>query len=220
VTPTSRRAVAIAAVLVLLGVFGAAAWRELAAGARGVDDCDVATARKDWPAAVAGARDAAEAVLPGSPYPARGYDRLAAIAKDAEARGDDAVANDAWRAMQAAARATRGAFVKTSEWQAMATEGLARVAAHAAGPAPKDTDAPAEGPAANSALLAAIARDEAPPVATFALLAAAAVAFFGGAAWTAWRASDALTWARARVPAAIAAAGLLLYVALSLGWLG
>ena len=77
--------------------------------------------------AIAHARDAAEAVVPGSPWPARGVARLEAIGHDAEARGDERTAVLAYGAMRAAAMATRAPLLGTDPWRALADEGLARV---------------------------------------------------------------------------------------------
>jgi hypothetical protein len=71
-------------------------------GRRALVDCDAALARADVPEAILAARVAAEARCPGCTAPEEGLSRLERIAKDAEARGDDATAFAAWRAARAA----------------------------------------------------------------------------------------------------------------------
>jgi hypothetical protein len=58
-----------AAALVVLAVLGTGTVRELVVGARAVEDCDAALERNDPRAAIVAAREAAEALVPGSPYP-------------------------------------------------------------------------------------------------------------------------------------------------------
>jgi hypothetical protein len=204
-----KRAVLVAASAVLLAVFGVAAWRELGAGSRGLDACDRAVERKEWGAAIAGARTAAEATLPGSPYPQRGYARLEAIARDAEARGDDDTAAEAWRAMRAAALSTSGVGVRAGDRRALADEGLLRVsrARDAASTAGGRHDEVAE----EAALAAALARDEAPPTFTLILLAVGGVAFFAGLFRLAWVAGESLSLRRLRLPIVAAVLGAAAY---------
>jgi hypothetical protein len=158
----------LVAAIVLVAVLAAGGARQLVVGARAVVDCDVAAARDDLPAAIGHARAAAEAVLPGSPYPRRGYERLDRIARESESRGDDATALAAWRAMRAAAGETSGLGVPSGEWRTRADEGLLRAASRAA---------PAPDPARLGELLA---RDPQPPTAALLLVAAALAA---AAAW-------------------------------------
>ena len=66
--------------------------KELSVGAQAVIDSDAAAAHGDVATATARARDAAEAVAPGSPYPREGYTRLEAIARAAETRRDERAA--------------------------------------------------------------------------------------------------------------------------------
>lgn len=122
-------AVAIAAVLVV------GASRQVIVGERAMRQADVARRSGDVRSQIAYARAAAEALLPGSPYPRRGFERLAQIARDAEARGDGPIATSAWRAVRAAALETRALGTGTDGWLADANDGLVRLAA-------KETPAP------------------------------------------------------------------------------
>lgn len=160
------------ATLVCVAILSAGAVRQLTVGSRAVLDCDAALERDDQRAAIGHARAAAEAVLPGSPYPRRGYERLDRIATQAENRGDDATAMAAWRAMRAAATETRGLGVGSAEWRARADEGVARAAAR---------EAPAPDPAVVSELLG---REDAP---SNAMLFALGGLFAGALIYGTWR---------------------------------
>jgi hypothetical protein len=127
-----RRILALAAALVT--VFLVFAVRQIVVGERAMARSDAALERGDLRAAIASGRQAAEALLPGSPYPARGHARLAQIARDAEARGDDALAGAAWRAARAAAVETRALFVSNDAHIAEANAGILRAAAREASP--------------------------------------------------------------------------------------
>jgi hypothetical protein len=198
------RAAAVVAILVVFGVLATFTVREISMGARAIDDADAALARGDTRGAIAAARAAAEAVVPGSPYPARGYERLEGLARDAEGRGDDATALAAWQAMHAAALATEGPGVRTAAWRTEADEGIARVgSAHTGKPEPGRPSA--------EDLLASLQRSDIPTTGTFALLAAGAAAFFGGLVRLAWLAGKSGWRARARLPAVVMALGLVAY---------
>jgi hypothetical protein len=208
-----KRAALVTALAVVAGVLTVATVREIGIGARAVAQADAALEAGNARDAVAPARAAAEAVVPGSPYPSRGYERLEGIAKDAEAHGDTATASAAWAAMRAAASATRGFGVWTGGWQAEADEGLLRVGARPE-PAPDGTEPTrpkAEPAPTEQTLLASLRRNETAPTLSFLLLGLGAVAFFGGLARLAWLAGEALTMRRVRVPGVVAACGLALY---------
>ena len=206
----ARQAYALA-LLVVLGVLASVSVKEIRDGARAIDDADAALAQPNVPRAIVRSRDAAEAVVPGSPYPTRGYERLEAIARDAESRGDDATASSAWEAMRAAGLATRGLFVKTEARIALATESLVRLNG-----APQSADGEPKagnGRVSSDALLDSLHRTETPPTLSFILLALGASAFFGGVARLAWGSSGTsfVKW-----PLAVAVAGGLLYLAVCL----
>ncbi len=186
---------------------------EVRAGARAIERSDEALSRADRPAAIAAARDAAQALVPGSPYPTLGYRRLEAIAKDAEIHGDDGDASSAWQAMRAAALSTRAIGVATADWLDEANAGIARIGSRAASGGPDVAKRADDVRPSEQALLATLKRDDTPSTLGFALLAAGGAAFFGGLGLLAWRAGhERLTWSRARLPAFSAAVGLLAYV--------
>lgn len=149
-------------VAVVASVLVVSSLRQLHVGARALLDCDIALGKGELVEAIAFARAAAEAWLPGSPYPSGGYERLDRIASEAETRGDDAIATAAWRAMRAAASETRGLGVSTGAWRDKADQGLLRASTRAT---------PVVDPARLGELLA---RDDSPS--TFGLLALAAAA--------------------------------------------
>jgi hypothetical protein len=168
---TGRRAAALAA-LVVVSVAGILSAREAAIGRSEATAADAAAMQSDWPGAIAHARAAAEAFVPGSPWPERGRLRLEAIAHDAEARGDDATALLAYGAMRAAAMATRAPGSGSARWRATAEEGLARVAAmrtDASGARPPRARGQTE-TEAERATLDALRDDDTPSTWTLALL--------------------------------------------------
>jgi hypothetical protein len=130
VKPRALAALALASVL-SIGIV-----RQVTIGARAMQASDQAADAGDARGAIDGARSAAEALLPGSPYPRRGLERLAQIGRDAEARGDDAIAAAAWRAMRAAVTETRALGGANGAWLAEANAGIARVAAKDSPPPP------------------------------------------------------------------------------------
>jgi hypothetical protein len=176
----SRWRVGLAACFFVATIAAIVSAREMRLGARA---CAAMDAAGDAATAIARARDAAEAVVPGSPYPRRGYERLEAVARDAEAHGDEPTAITAWGAMRTAADATAGPLVATSAWRALADEGLLRVGAHPLAPS-------AEVHATEDILRASLARDDAPAAGWLALLGLGALAFLGGVARLAWAARD------------------------------
>jgi hypothetical protein len=193
-----------AAGLVVVAVLGVATARELGVGQREVEAADAAAGRSEWPEAVLHARAAAEALVPGSPWPARGWTRLEAIGHDAEARGDDPTALLAYGAMRAAALATRAPGAGAEAWRGRAEDGLARVAASTRSPTgPRTT---------SDAMLDALRGNEPPPTARLVLLAAAAAAMLGGLARLAWASSPS----KARLAQAVAALGLVGYAIVAL----
>jgi hypothetical protein len=190
---------AAAAALVAVAMLSVATARELGIGQREVEAADAAAERSDWPEAVFHARAAAEALVPGSPWPVRGWTRLEAIGHDAEARGDDPTALLAYGAMRAAALATRAPGAGAEAWRGRAEDGLARVAA---------STRSLTGPHTTSdAMLDALRESEPPPTARLVLLAAAAAAMLGGLARLAWASSAS----KARVAQGVAALGLVGY---------
>ena len=198
----SRVAAMIA--LVVVAVLAVATGRELSVGQVQVAAADAAADRSDWAEAVLHARAAAEALAPGSPWPARGWARLEAIGHDAEARGDDGTALLAYGAMRSAALATRAPGSGADAWRRKADESLVRVAASARS---------ATGPhVSTDAMLDALRGTEPPPTWTVALLAAAGVAMLAGLGRLAWTRAPA----GERVAQALAGVGFATYAAILL----
>ncbi len=201
---------AIAAILLLAMLVAVSTVRQLREGSRALAESDAAVVARDVPLAIARARSAAEAVAPGSPYPARAYERLDAIGRDAEGRGDEPVAVLAWAAMRAAALETDGIGVDTSRWRAVADSGIARVGARSwSGPQAR---ASSEVRPTDDTLRDALARTDVPSTWTLLLLAAGSAAFFGGAARLLWAAGDVATLRRSYVAALAVVGGGVAYV--------
>ena len=196
---TKRLAMAVAA-LCAVSVLGAAGARETAIGRDSVAAADAAAAKSDWPEAIARARAAAEALVPGSPWPERGFRRLESLGHDAEARGDDPTALLAYGAMRTAALETRAVGSRTAHWQLAAEEGLARVASSS-----KET---AAARLSAESMLAALRDETAPSTGRFAVLAAAAVAMISGLGFLA---VGAVRGPGARVARGVVAAGFVAY---------
>ena len=96
-----------APLLVLAAVVFVAAWiGRIGEGRKSLADADAALIRGDRIDAIVYARAAAEARCPLCSAPAAGFAKLAAIAHDAEAKGDDASATAAWRAVRSATLAS------------------------------------------------------------------------------------------------------------------
>jgi hypothetical protein len=124
----SRGQAAGLAALVVAGVLGVAASREASAGATEMAAADSDAARGDWPDAIAHARAAAEAFVPASPWPERGFRRLESIGRDATARGDEPTARLAFAAMRTAALETRSPWSDRADWIDRAERGLSQLA--------------------------------------------------------------------------------------------
>jgi hypothetical protein len=171
----TRRACIALALLVTASVVAVASAREESIARSETAAADAAAASSDWFAAIGHARAAAEAFLPGSPWPERGLRRLEAIGHDAEARGDLETALLAYGAMRTASLATRSLGSKKSDWRARAEGGLARVAALR----PEIT-----GPRVSAqSMLDALEQSDSPTEATFAALSASAFATLAGLVW-------------------------------------
>lgn len=213
---------ALAAVLALVClVAGVAAARQLGVGKEALIDSDAAAARGDLVGALARAREAAEAVAPGSPYPKQGYARLESIARGAEARGDERTAVAAWGAMRAAAAATNAAGDEANAWTQLADDGLARSGSRPLVPGrPAGDNAWAsqsgEIHASEPLLRASLARDDLPSTLVLTLLGAGALAFFAGCARLAVTARDRAALRREWMALAAAIAGAVIEVAVYL----
>lgn len=170
---------AIAAIVVVLCVFGVSWAARASEGRRALLDADTALARGDTFDAIMAARTAAEARCPACSAPEEGFARLERIARDAEGRGDDAVAFAAWGAVRAALLATAGAST-TSERRTKAETEIARFGRRIDAAAVV-SGAPPTAAAADDKLRAALAEHDVPGGATFATIAIGAVVFFWGA---------------------------------------
>lgn len=199
-----RRAIAVASLALVL-VLSMLAMREVSIGRDAVAAADAASARSDWPEAIAQARAAAEALAPASPWPERGLRRLEAIGHDAEARGDDATALLAYGAMRTASLETRALGSRGYFWRAAAQEGLARVAASS-----KALPRPRAG-----AALDALRNDSSPSVLRLAALALSAAATLVALARLALGPANPRT---DRAAQGIAAASFAIYAAVT--WMG
>jgi hypothetical protein len=163
------------AVFAVAAALAVASAREESIGRTETAAADSAAANSDWLTAIGHARAAAEAFVPGSPWPERGLRRLEAIGHDAEARGDLETALLAYGAMRTASLATRSLGSPMSEWRARAEGGLARVAAVR----PEIT-----GPRVSAqSMLDALEQSEAPTQAVSTALSASAFATLAGLVW-------------------------------------
>jgi hypothetical protein len=170
-----HRHAALLALLVTTSVLAVAAARERSIAEREAAAADAAAARSDWLDAVGHARAAAEAMVPGSPWPDEGFRRLDATGHDAEARGDLETALLAYGAMRTASLATRSILPRNDAWRARAEGGLARVAAvHPEVTGPRITP---------QSMLDALEEAGAPAQATLAAWSACAFAALAGLAW-------------------------------------
>jgi hypothetical protein len=115
------------AVAVFACAAGLTSLRELEIGKAETAAADEAAAHEDWPVALAHARAAAEAFVPGSPWPERGMERLEGIARDAATRGDRGTAISAYGALRTASLATHVPGAPGGRWRSVADRGLARV---------------------------------------------------------------------------------------------
>jgi hypothetical protein len=169
------RAATVLALLAVASVLAAATLREGSIAERESAAADAAAAKSDWSDAIAHARAAAEATVPGSPWPERGFRRLEATGHDAEARGDLDTALLAYGAMRTASLATRSLVSRNDDWRARAEGGLARVAAvH-----PEIT-----GPRTSAqSMLDALEQSAAPAQGSFAAWSACAFATLAGLVW-------------------------------------
>lgn len=197
----TKKGIAVAA-LVVVAVLSVTTARELSIGRAEVMAADAASEKSDFIDAIAHARAAAEALAPGSPWPARALRRLEAIGHDAEARGDDETAMLAYGAMRTASLETRALLLPGAgpdSWRSKADEGLVRIAVS------RKVDR-----AEAAAMLESLRRGEPPATWTLALLAAGACATFGGLARLAWKTDSSRA---TRIAQTAAVAGLLCYVA-------
>jgi hypothetical protein len=172
-------------------------------GRRALVEAEGALARGDTFDAILAARVAAEARCPGCAAPTAGFAKLEAIAKAAEAKGDDATAFASWRAARAAALAT-GAPRDRADQEIARFGHRLDVAAMASG-------ANATAAASEERLRAALTLGGVPGSATYALMAAGGALFALGALRFVRHGRRLPELGLALVGAALAAVGTLLF---------
>ena len=200
------RSLAAAIAVGLLIVLGIAWSGRSSEGRRALAECDAALARGDTMDAIFSARVAAEARCPTCTAPQEGLGKLERIAKDAEARGDDATAFAAWNGVRAALLAT-ASFGTTSERRTHAELEVARFA-HRIDAAAVASGASPTPAAAEDRLRAALAASEIPGGPAFALVGLGGVVFLIAAG----RLVMGRKSARGRTDLALGAAGAILAV--------
>ena len=158
----------VSAAIVAIAVF-----RQASLGNAELVATDDAVLHADWRAAVAHARAAAEAFVPGASWVTRACERLQWIGRRAESRGDVDTALLAYGALRSAALATRTPFASgPTGWRTAAEDGLLRVAV---------TAPPAESARVSvDAMRADLLESQPPGPLRLALLAASFAAVLGG----------------------------------------
>ncbi|HKE19842.1 MAG TPA: hypothetical protein VKB80_33430 [Kofleriaceae bacterium] len=206
-----RRIAALA--LVVAFCAGVVVTRAVWQGRAALDDGDRAFSAGDNEEAIRWWRRAARWYVPLAPHVVDAYDRLQALAGEAEAKGDVATALAAWQAVRGSILATRSFYVPHEERLDPANKHIAGLLARMDG-APDAGKTEAERAAWHYRVLD---RDEAPDVGWTLLALAGFLTWLGGGALFAWRgisADDKL------VPRAATTAGLLVASGLVLWLLG
>jgi hypothetical protein len=157
----------------IVGVLAVATLCEVSIGRAEIAAADQATAEADWAGAIVHARAAAQAYVPGSPWPERGVLRLEAIARAAETRSDRDTALLAYGAIRTAALSTQALGWNASRWRLASEEGLSRL------DAPADVSRLRE---PSRAIRDALQRDEMPQTWSLAAAGASVVAMLAGLA--------------------------------------
>jgi hypothetical protein len=135
---TGRALAGLAWVACALALFGAVATlRAVLDGEREIAESDAAFDANDLHGAVQHARRAASAYAPGAPHVERGYARLLAVARGAEASGQPEVAMLAWQAERAAVLESASLLHPFPERLDEANRNLARLSANKAGAEPE-----------------------------------------------------------------------------------
>lgn len=188
-------------VLALVGAaLGALALRVVLAGHAALTDGDAAFTRGDVAEATADWEAAARWYLPGAPHVDDAYARLAQLAARSERAHDRQRALDAWRAIRAAALATRGAWAPHETDRAAADAAIARLEAED----PDGSKLAGDTAAARQTWLATqLARDRRPGGGPTALAVLGIVAWLAGLVALARRGLDAAGRV-VRRPAAVA----------------
>lgn len=191
---------ALAATLVL---------REVSVGKAQMAAAEDAAARGAWADAIAHARGAAEAFVPGSPWAERGFEKLESIGHDATVRGDRPTALLAYGAVRSAALSTSAPGSSNSHWRSVAEDGLT----HLATSEPEAVQLHSRPYDWTSAMRADLQRSSIPPV---MVLAALSVSVFGILGAAAYLRRSAGRGPRAFVARLVIAAGLATFAAFTL----
>ncbi len=198
------------AVLVVAVGLGAIVTRVFWDGRRALAAGDAAMARQDVTEAVVGWRRAARWFAPFAPHVEGAYERLEALARAADERGDAAVALAAWRAIRSSVLSTRWLIVPFPDKLEAANARIAALMAAqevAAGRGPEEERRVYH--------LALLQRDEAPDVFWTLVALGGFAAWVGGGLWLARRgvtAEDRLDRRTATRAGVLIAAGILVWM--------
>lgn len=179
-----RRKVAIGAAVAGICI-GVVVTRAVWDGYAALAEAQAAVDRGDLADAVAWYRRAARWYVPGAPHVARAYDRLEAIAREAERNGDIDTALAAWRGIRSSILATRSVYTPFAERLDPANRRIAALMAEVEGPSADPGASAAEREAWHYDLLR---RDDAPSVAWSLVALAGFAMWVGGGLWFALRA--------------------------------
>jgi hypothetical protein len=199
-------------VLAIAVVVAAVSARVILAGEREIALSTAGLRAGDPHEAALHARRAAGYYAPGAPHVRVAYERLIALAVKAESVGDRATALFAWQGVRTAALETRWLVTPHEADLSRANANIARLEAAQERP-PGTRVEPASVIERNE--LDALTRDEAPHVPWVVALVLSFVAWVAGAAIVVRRGvtmTGQIVWDRVRGPAALTAAGVLLWL--------
>jgi hypothetical protein len=172
---------------------------------------DAAMQKQDTTEALVKWRRAARWYAPGAPHVEAAYARMEELARAADARGDDALALEAWRGIRSSSLATRSFYTPYADKLAAANRRIAELMAKQEVAADKGKDL-----AERRALhLGFLERDDAPSTGWAALALVGFAAWVGGGFWFAARgvtADDRLDRRNALRAAALVTVGLVLWM--------
>jgi hypothetical protein len=200
-----------AAVLVVALGLGVVVTRVFWDGRQALSAGDAAMARGDVAGALTGWRRAARWYAPGAPHVEDAYDRMEALARAAEEKGDDAVALDAWRGVRSSSLSTRSFYTPHADRLAVANERIAALTARLE----VAMDAKKREEERRAFHLGLLVRDDAPSVPWTLLALAGFATWVGGGFWLARRgvtADDRLDRRNAIRAGALVAVGLVLWL--------
>ena len=190
---------------VLVAGLSAMTVRVIVSGESELERSTEALTRGDARSAIVHARRSASWYAPGAPHVRVAYQRLTAIAQEAERRKQPALALFAWRSVRVSARETRWLIQPHAQQLVRADGEIARLAALEAG----------GGAEMQQELKLALARDESPHLPWVVALVLGLVAWLGGLVWLAARATGvagAIDFSRARAPLAITVLGVVAWL--------